>query len=146
MTIDPIKRLAALKRLALAVGCVVKRTRGGNVHLFESLIDGDIERVFTTRMDSLYDLEESIEAFYGRHANFAAALRRYHESIYDVWLDHHGSVLIVHPLNDTAREWIETNVSLESWQMIGHSGAFACEPRMVRDLVIGMRNDGLTVP
>jgi len=61
----------------------------------------------------------------------------------DVRIDNHGSVMMVCPLTDAAREWVDDNVGLEPWQWLGP--AFACEPRMVESLVEGMADDGLEV-
>lgn len=46
------------------------------------------------------------------------------------------------PLTDAAREWVDENVELESWQW--HGDAFACEPRAVSPLLEGMA-EGLGV-
>ena len=61
----------------------------------------------------------------------------------DVEIHNHGSVVMVLPLTKAAMEWVQGNVSLESWQWLG--GGFACEPRMVQNLIDGMENDGLTI-
>jgi hypothetical protein len=61
----------------------------------------------------------------------------------DFSLSDHGSVALVTPLSPSAREWVDENVSLESWQWVG--GSFACDPRYVDDLVAGITGDGLTI-
>lgn len=61
----------------------------------------------------------------------------------DVRVEDHGSIVLVQPLTDAAREWVTGNVPLEGWQWMG--GAFACEPRYVDNLLDGMRGDGLEV-
>ena len=61
----------------------------------------------------------------------------------DVEVNDCGSVVLIAPLTVSAREWVEENAGLESWQWMG--GAFACEPRMVEGLVEGMREAGLEV-
>ena len=61
----------------------------------------------------------------------------------DVAIEDHGSVVMVRPTSDAAKEWVDENVQLESWQW--HGGAFACDPRMVMDLVDGMADAGLEV-
>jgi len=53
-----------------------------------------------------------------------------------------GTIFLVRPLTDAAREWIEENVSNES-QWFGQS--LAVEHRYVGDLITGMQADGLTV-
>lgn len=61
----------------------------------------------------------------------------------DVVVANHGSVIMITPRTQAAREWVDENVGIEDWQWIG--GAFACEPRMLGDLVNGMRDAGLGV-
>jgi hypothetical protein len=61
----------------------------------------------------------------------------------DVLVGDHGSVCMVTPMSPAAREWVDENVSLESWQWLGTS--FSCEPRYVTSLIEGMQEDGLTV-
>lgn len=54
-----------------------------------------------------------------------------------------GSIMLVVPLTPAAKEWVDYNLALESWQWMGN--AFACEPRYAGDLAEGMTNDGLVV-
>ncbi len=61
----------------------------------------------------------------------------------DVIVENRGSVCMVTPMSPEASEWVDQNVSLESWQWLGAS--FACEPRYVPSLIEGMHEDGLTV-
>lgn len=61
----------------------------------------------------------------------------------DVEFLNHGSVCMVVPLTDAAKDWVEENLALESWQWLG--GGFACEPRYAGDLAEGMSSDGLIV-
>jgi len=61
----------------------------------------------------------------------------------DFQIENHGSVVMVRPLNDAARAWVDENVGLEDWQWLG--GAFACEPRMVEHLAAGMVDAGFGV-
>ena len=56
---------------------------------------------------------------------------------------HVGSIVLVRPLSEAAKAWIEENVALEGWQWFG--GAFACEPRMVEALLDGIVADGFAV-
>jgi len=60
----------------------------------------------------------------------------------DVRFEYHGSLWLVRPLTDAAREWLEYNVSSES-QWFG--GALACESRFVESLRDGMLSEGFTV-
>ena len=61
----------------------------------------------------------------------------------DVKFLDHGSIVMVVPLSPAAKEWVEENLTLESWQWLG--GGFSCEPRYAGDLAQGMVDDGLTV-
>lgn len=61
----------------------------------------------------------------------------------DVEFLNHGSVCMAVPLTPAAKDWVEENLALESWQWLG--GGFACEPRYAGDLAEGMANDGLIV-
>jgi hypothetical protein len=61
----------------------------------------------------------------------------------DVLVENHGSVCIVQPMSEAAREWIDENVQTEGWQWIG--GGLAVEPRCVENLVNGVMEAGLTV-
>lgn len=61
----------------------------------------------------------------------------------DVLIEKHGTIVLVRPLTDAAKEWVTDNVPLESWQWMGD--AFACEPRLVENLVTGMTDGGLKV-
>lgn len=61
----------------------------------------------------------------------------------DVRIEPHGSVVLVRPLSDEARAWVDENVQLEGWQWFG--GAFACDPRYVDNLCGGLREAGLEV-
>lgn len=60
----------------------------------------------------------------------------------DVEITNHGSIFLFQPLTDSAREWIEENVS-EDAQWFG--GALAVEHGYAADLAIGMQGDGLVV-
>ncbi len=60
----------------------------------------------------------------------------------DVRIAHHGSLSMVRPLTDAARQWIDDNVGGEtSW----FGGALAVEPRYLDNLIDGMESDGLVV-
>ena len=60
----------------------------------------------------------------------------------DFQFEDHGSVCLVRPLNDAARQWLDDNVESEGWQWIG--GALACEPRLLPNLADGIEADGFT--
>lgn len=61
----------------------------------------------------------------------------------DVTIMNHGSVVMVAPLSPPAKEWVDENVGIESWQFLG--SAFAVDPRYVDDLIAGMMDAGLVV-
>lgn len=61
----------------------------------------------------------------------------------DVKVMNHGSVVMVEPVSDEAKTWVNENVGLEGWQWMGNS--FAVEPRYLGDLLDGMRAEGFTV-
>lgn len=63
----------------------------------------------------------------------------------DVTVSNHGTVAIITPLTEAAKEWVCEHLSLESWQFWGGNDGFACEPRYVDHIVEGMINDGLAV-
>lgn len=56
-----------------------------------------------------------------------------------VSVEDHGTIVLVRPLTEEARAWVDENVSLESWQWRGD--AFACEPRCVAALLEGMAEE-----
>lgn len=55
-----------------------------------------------------------------------------------------GTVYLVSPQNEQAREWVDENVGLEEWQGSGHQ-SFAVEHRYIEDLVGGMLAEGFKV-
>ena len=61
----------------------------------------------------------------------------------DIRFDHHGSVVLAVPLTPAGREWLETNVSAQSWQWFGVG--LAIEPRYAGALLEGALDDGLGV-
>lgn len=60
---------------------------------------------------------------------------------YDFELEDHGTVGLIRPLTDAAREWCEEHLP-EDAQMFGT--AYAVEPRYAMDIVQGFTGDGLT--
>ena len=56
-----------------------------------------------------------------------------------VAIENHGSIVLVRPLTEEAKAWLEENVETESWQW--WSGALAVEPRCVETLVAGMMEE-----
>jgi len=62
----------------------------------------------------------------------------------DISVENHGSIVLVIPQTDAAREWIEANVSRDdgfhpSWPTL------VVEPRYVADIVNGVVDAGLRV-
>lgn len=60
----------------------------------------------------------------------------------DFELTDHGSVSLLRPITDEAREWIDENIGDDA-QWLGRG--LAIEHRYVGDIVEGILNDGLTV-
>lgn len=55
----------------------------------------------------------------------------------------HGSVVMIEPVSDEAKAWVDEKVAIESWQWMGK--AFAAEPRMAADLADAIAEEGLEV-
>ena len=59
----------------------------------------------------------------------------------DVLVQNFGSVVVLWPRTEHAREWFKEHVdSQQTW-----GAGTVCEPRYVHDIVDGMVNDGLEV-
>lgn len=58
----------------------------------------------------------------------------------DISVENHGSIVLLHPLTDTAREWIEDHVSREGFHPDWPT--LVVEPRYVADIVRGAIADG----
>ena len=61
----------------------------------------------------------------------------------DVRISNHGTIVMVLPVSKAAKDWVKENVDVPSWAWMG--GSFACEPRLVDNLIDGMRDAGLEV-
>jgi hypothetical protein len=61
----------------------------------------------------------------------------------DLSVEDHGSVVLLRPLTDTARDWIEEHVSREGFHPDWPT--LVVEPRYVTDIVCGAQADGLEV-
>jgi hypothetical protein len=60
----------------------------------------------------------------------------------DVRVTYHGSITLVEPVTDAAREWIDDKVCDEqTW----FGGKLAVEARYVENLLWGMSEDGLEI-
>lgn len=62
---------------------------------------------------------------------------------YDVLYSDTGSIVMIEPQTDTARQFIADHVAIEDWQWLGP--AFGVDHRMADDLLRGMEAHGLTV-
>jgi hypothetical protein len=60
----------------------------------------------------------------------------------DILAENHGSVFTLTPMTEAARDWIDENCHIESWQYMGAS--FAVDRRVAFDIVQRALNDGLT--
>lgn len=60
----------------------------------------------------------------------------------DFNLTDHGSIVVLRPMNDEAREWIDFNVDPDA-QWFGRG--VVIEHRYVNDIVEGIVSDGLTI-
>ena len=60
----------------------------------------------------------------------------------DFVLTDHGSIAVLRPVTDEAREWVDENLPDDA-QWFGRG--VVIEPRYVGDIVEGILNDGLTV-
>lgn len=61
----------------------------------------------------------------------------------DVSYVNEGTIIMVEPVSQAAKDWFKEHVSTEEWQWMGD--AFACEPRMFSDLLDGLINEGFLV-
>jgi hypothetical protein len=61
----------------------------------------------------------------------------------DIKVEHHGSLYLLRPENETAEFWLNVHTDEENRQWFG--GALVVEPRYVADIVEGAREAGLLV-
>jgi len=54
-----------------------------------------------------------------------------------------GSIFLIRPLNEAARQWLDENVVAEPWQWVGD--ALCVEARFARDLIIEIEQAGFVV-
>lgn len=62
---------------------------------------------------------------------------------FDFDLANSGSLVGLTPLSPAAREWMQENVSAESWQYMG--ATLWIDGRMAEAIVEGIQNDGMTI-
>lgn len=61
----------------------------------------------------------------------------------DLQFVNHGTVVMLSAATEAGQEWLDANLQIEPWQLLG--GAIACEPRMCEAVAAGATGDGLTV-
>jgi hypothetical protein len=61
----------------------------------------------------------------------------------DIRFQDHGTLCVIQPVSSRGKEWVDDNISYESWQLI--AGGIASEPRMARAVAEGAQEAGLTV-
>lgn len=61
----------------------------------------------------------------------------------DVAVEPRGSLILIRPVTEAARKWIEENVAVA--EPVWFAGRLACEARFAPDLLAGMTEDGLEV-
>jgi hypothetical protein len=54
-----------------------------------------------------------------------------------------GSIFLIRPLNEAARQWLDENVVSEPWQWV--DDALCVEPRFARDLLIEIEEAGFEI-
>jgi hypothetical protein len=61
----------------------------------------------------------------------------------DVEVSNQGSIFMVYPMTQAAKDWVTENVAIESWQYLGPG--FAVDHHYIENLISGMASDGLVV-
>ena len=61
----------------------------------------------------------------------------------DVLVNDQGSIVVLQPMNGDARDWIDCNVSYESWNWLG--GGLCVDHHCADAIIDGMQDDGLIV-
>jgi hypothetical protein len=61
----------------------------------------------------------------------------------DVRLSFHGSIVLLSPETEAARDWIDAHIDTEAAQF--WAGALVVEPRYLDPIVEGMHEDGLCI-
>lgn len=62
----------------------------------------------------------------------------------DVFVENHGTILLIRPVSDIAREWIDEHIGSQN-RFQPYYPTVVCEPRYVFDVVAGMQASGLMV-
>jgi hypothetical protein len=61
----------------------------------------------------------------------------------DFQITDQGSIFLIRPLSEAARQWLDENVVSEPWQWV--QGALCVEVRFVRDLLIEIEEAGFAI-
>jgi len=61
----------------------------------------------------------------------------------DFQITDQGSIFLIRPLNEAARQWLDENVVSEPWQWV--QGALCVEARFARDLIIEIEEAGFEI-
>lgn len=61
----------------------------------------------------------------------------------DFVVENHGSILLLGPQNDTAKQWVNDNIGTDETQMF--AGKIVVEPRYIDDIIVGIESCGMTV-
>jgi len=61
----------------------------------------------------------------------------------DFSISDQGSIFLIRPLNEAARQWLQENVVSEPWQWV--EGALCVETRFARDLVVEIEEAGFEI-
>ena len=61
----------------------------------------------------------------------------------DFSISDQGSLILIQPVSDRAKQFTDENIHTESWQWLG--GAFAVEPRFAQVLVNELPELGFTI-
>jgi hypothetical protein len=61
----------------------------------------------------------------------------------DFSISDQGSIFLIRPLNEAARQWLDENVVSEPWQWV--QGALCVETRFARDLIIEIEEAGFEI-
>jgi hypothetical protein len=60
----------------------------------------------------------------------------------DLQIENYGSLFLLRPTSAPGRDWLDANIQPDALKF---GNAVACEPRYVRDIVLGAQADGLAV-
>lgn len=61
----------------------------------------------------------------------------------DIHVTDHGSVVVLEPASDAARDWVAETVEVPAWAWLGR--AFAVDHRLAQDIIDGAIDAGLAV-